>query len=409
MSNTYLRNQLGSGASLERLRAITHEARPASVRTLMSHFMMPIHHEGHISTDAPLGAFHKVVLRRDGSWEFQGHFRATGFYSYKASLATYLTCDDGTVIVFSTHGEAYGTNSSGERQFNFNQAGNNPLIYHNWAALRNASLRYELQYDENVFGVFGDALALIVKATAAIYTGGAAGAMILIGTETIDALNLHELSLPGTVGLFVIGGILWVGGPGALLTAIVAGTAVGAATASLVKQRRLSDEEYDFVDRVFKGTLPRDRILLTNLTGIGERPFTTPGPGNAILVNLGVGYDDPIRYTGYGAEAAGDQAPGQLLIHELTHAWQIAQNRFIPGLMCRGILNQVGTLGGNMDTYKYGPANKAWSEFNLEQQGSIVDQWFGGNGSQHKSEPMTQDDINPYWRYVRDNIRTGIA
>jgi hypothetical protein len=170
----------------------------------------------------------------------------------------------------------------------------------------------------------------------------------------------------------------------------------------------MTDEEFAFADRVFRGTLPRKRIVLTNLLGLGRRPFTMPTVGDAILVNLGAGFDDPIRYTGYGdADNPKRQKSGQLLIHELTHAWQIATTTFLPGMICGGVLNQATTIGGDMSVYKYGPAGPPFRDFNLEQQASIVDDWFAGTDPQ-SFPPLTESDENPYFRYVRDNIRTGV-
>lgn len=110
------------------------------------------------------------------------------------------------------------------------------------------------------------------------------------------------------------------------------------------------------------------------------------------------------------SKASGE--PGQLLVHELVHAWPIEHSHVIPGLMCSGIKNEVGTLGGNMDVYKYGPSTQNFDEFNLEQQASIVDEWFAGTaykGQQHSFQPMFENEKNPYWRYIRDNIRAGIG
>jgi hypothetical protein len=68
---------------------------------------------------------------------------------------------------------------------------------------------------------------------------------------------------------------------------------------------------------------------------------------------------------------------GQLLVHELTHAWQIAHASFLPGFICQGIVNQTNyTVGQNV--YIYGPPGPPWGSFNLEGEGAIVDQWFAG-------------------------------
>jgi hypothetical protein len=159
--------------------------------------------------------------------------------------------------------------------------------------------------------------------------------------------------------------------------------------------------------------------LLTNLVGFGGRPFTAPGPGGAILVNLDEGFGDPVHYTGKGGTNLGINAPGQLLVHELTHAWQIGNESFTPEYYCRAASTAVGTIGGDMSAYSYGPPGPPWGSFGTEEQASIVDEWFAGDknpnelGLQHAYAPMSADDQGPgqnsYYRYIRDNIRTGIA
>ena len=93
----------------------------------------------------------------------------------------------------------------------------------------------------------------------------------------------------------------------------MAGVAAGVTVELALKHRKLTDrpEEVDFANRVFQGTLPVDRIVLTNMLGIGGRPFTIPSVGNTILVNLGEGFDDPVHYEGKGDPAKPrKQAPG---------------------------------------------------------------------------------------------------
>ena len=140
------------------------------------------------------------------------------------------------------------------------------------------------------------------------------------------------------------------------------------------------------------------------MSGLGGRAFTTPNVDGTILVNIGNAFDDPMN----AQYPNSYPAKGQILIHELTHAWQIAHHSFLPGLMCEGVVNQaVKVLGGN--PYKYGPAGPPWgglSGFNLEAQGAIVDQWFAGNGSAGTTgRPM--DKNSPYWGYISNNVLLG--
>ena len=129
---------------------------------------------------------------------------------------------------------------------------------------------------------------------------------------------------------------------------------------------------------------------------------------------------DPVHYTGFGdSENPNEQAAGQLFIDELTHAWQIEHRTFLPGLMCEAVTSQSTTLGGDMSVYEYGSPGLDFSEFNPEQQGSIVDEWFAGSGNQGPGkegtgkqegfDPCQENDRNPYFRYIRDNIRTRIT
>ena len=131
-----------------------------------------------------------------------------------------------------------------------------------------------------------------------------------------------------------------------------------------------------------------------------------PGGDKKIYLNLGDGYDspDPIQYK-HGSY----DKPGQLLIHELTHAWQIAHAAFLPGLVCEGIVNQANNTVGQ-SVYVYGPPGPDWSSgFNLEQQAAIVDQWFGGKPTPVVPNRKEMDENDPYFIYIRDHIRAGVS
>lgn len=175
-------------------------------------------------------------------------------------------------------------------------------------------------------------------------------------------------------------------------------------TNALIKQRPLSAQEAEFAGSVFGNSLPApDRIILTNLSGLGGRAFTMPGADGKIYINLGDAFDrpSPLQYTNDNY-----RTPGQVFIHELTHAWQIAHASFLPGLICEGIVNQANNTVGQ-SVYQYGSPGPAWSTFNLEQQGAIVDQWFGGKRLVTVPNRSPMDPNDPYFVYIRDNIRAG--
>jgi hypothetical protein len=422
-----------AAASFETVRASVGLARPGSVRQMAERYVKDVVFDEPIITSdgVALGGHHRLTIRRDGGYRYEGHFRATGFPSFDVAILTTVgytvpipgvSAPAAAQVAFAAHGRVHGTNEAGDREHRWNFQGGSPLLAAEWHGVRQGTLNRQLDFDTDWFGPAGDVVGFLAQVVALGATFGAAGVAIVIVGEAADLLDLEQIVLPGMVGVVFAAGAAYVWGPSALFPAFVVGATV---TASLIKQRHMTEEERAFARTVFAGTLPMNRILLTNLVGFGDRPFTAPGPGGAILVNLGKGYDDPVRYTGKGGDKQGISAPGQLLIHELTHAWQIENESFTPEYYCRAVATSTGTLGGDMSTYGYGPPGPPWGSFGTEQQGSIVDQWFAGSddpddrSQQRIYRPKNDDDQgteqnpqkpqNPYYRYIRDNIRTGIS
>lgn len=56
---------------------------------------------------------------------------------------------------------------------------------------------------------------------------------------------------------------------------------------------------------------------------------------------------------------------------------------------------------------------RPWSNYGTEQQATIVDRWYAGlapGGNVIPGGARTQDEgVNQFFRYIRDNIRTGIT
>ena len=131
--------------------------------------------------------------------------------------------------------------------------------------------------------------------------------------------------------------------------------------------------------------------------------FNVIGVDGRIYVNLGSdAYNvGPMTYTNNSYPSK-----GELLIHELTHAWQIAHSSFLPGLVCEGVVIQANNQVGE-SVYRYPAPGGVWSSFNLEQQGAIVDQWFGGVRTAVVPQRSAMNPADPYFPYIRDNIRTG--
>jgi hypothetical protein len=421
-----VRTQLGLGlGSLEGLRTGLHVRRPSSLRDLLRRYAEPIILDEPLVTPdgVPLGGHHAVRLDRNGGFSHVGHMRATGFPSFNFGVRTVFQRDAATAVVAAS-GHVAGTVESGDRQVNWRQSGRNPAVALNWLAFKNSTAQTQINRDADWFADVGDVLAFAASVVGGAVVAGGTGACLMLGIEAADAAGLDEhVGVGGLAGLAVVGATLVIFSPAAIVPALVVGGALGTAIELALEHRPMTDEEFRFADRVFHGTLPRNRIRLTNMLGLGSRPFVVPGVGDAILVNLGEGFRDPTRYRGSGDPSKPhDRQPGQLFIHEMVHVWQVDVATFVPGLLCHALLNQSTTLGGDMAIYQYGPAaGTPWSAFNLEQQGKIVEQWFAGAGRQSMTPPqlaahgletaamIENEAINPYFRYIRDNIRQRIA
>jgi hypothetical protein len=289
-----------------------------------------------------------------------------------------------------------------DRDDDHHDSGANPLIRANWPDIKNGRLWVIKEYSATGVVGFVEDLAKAVLDVAAGAAGGALGVVIGLGAEIGQLFG--DLGIGGTFG--VIAGVVVFAAGGTVVMAVVAGVAVGAVTNALIKQRELSPQEAQFAAQVFGGSLPpADRIILTNLAGLGGRAFTMPGVDGKIYLNLGDAYDhpNPLKYTNNSYPT-----PGQVLIHELAHAWQIAHASFLPGLVCEGIVNQANNTVGE-SVYVYGPPGPSWSTFKLEQQGAIVDQWFAGTKTVVVPNRRAMDPNDPYFVYIRDNIRAGQA
>ena len=349
-----------------------------------------------------LGGEVTFILRRDGTYTVKFHMHGSGLVGYDFTVTATFVTPGGLTLVARHSGDVGGTTGGGPRDDDHEERGFNPLIRANWEDISKGRLLVSKDYSPA--GLAGEVLEVvsdIAKGVLTVAAGAAGGALGIAIALTAEAGKLFEELGVGSV-FGVIGGVVVFAVGGTLLLATVAGVAVGAVTNAMVKQRRMTAEEAAFADReVFGGRLPADRITLTNLSGIGGRAFVAPGGDGRIYVNLGDGYDTPMEFTN-------DSNPvkGQLFIHELTHAWQIEHGSFLPGLVCQGVVNQaLNTLG--VGVYAVPPPGAAWSGMSLEAQASVVDQWFAGEKTPSVPFRQPADPNDPYFGYIRDNIRAG--
>ena len=385
--------------------------RPVSLNALVAKIAslpdsVPFH--SIIETGTALGGEVTITLNRNGSYRFRGFMRASGALSFSFRVSAVVRSASKQVTVAAQHsGRVFGTDTPGDRQNNWDEVSDNPkrmqLIRNIWPDISGGTM--VVNRSSELSGVLGTAVDIVKDVAEFLLVAETLGAglaiCLVIGSELGDA-GVAVPGLGGVVGLGIVGGSLFIWGPLAIGPAILIGVAAGAVVDSMVKIRRLLPFEEDFARVVFGDSLDFEHVRLTNLSGLQTRAFTMPTVDNTILVNIGNSIDAP-------TDAVFDNypAPGQLLIHELTHVWQIQhgslKDGYVPGWLCRGILD---------GEYSPGSSGATWSSFGVEAQGSIVDQWFGGNKGNKKAEagkpessPMSED--SEWFPYIRDNIRLG--
>ncbi len=383
---------------------------PLSLTELVRHFDQPEIRtvQADLDADALHGAT-EFVMRSDGTYTFRGHLRATGFPSFAYKVQASVRCAAGVVIVVEAKGRVFGTDTPGDRQRDWSEDGTSPVIQSYWAALRTQP-RLETDLQKNLSGVGGalvDVAKTVVETYVAAQFSGVVGAVIVLGGELGAATGVAIENPKILAGVTVGSAMLMVFGPSAIIPAVIAGSAVALLTD--IKFRPMLREEVELAVTVFGNSLPIERIVLTNLCnptntakGFLAREFTMPGIADGkILVNLGknfaqpLGADHPDNAKVRGASYA---RPGQLLIHELMHAWQIHHLSFV-SLLCKALVSE---------DYRYDEVkvreHADWSDaFDLEAQAAIIDRWYGTHPDLGGFDALNDDRFF----YVSRHVRVG--
>jgi hypothetical protein len=389
---------------------------PFSTLDMINRLKMPISFHETITTPSgtALGGTVDLTLFSNGAYSFTVHMHDSGFDPYDFRVRCAFTTPGGVILLFQASGHTDGTGSSLfgtiHRDFDHKEEGSHPMIQPNWLDVRAGSMSVSKSYEDSgllstIEDIAKDLLGFLV---AEVTFGAGLALVIAVSAEISKAAGADFVGPGGLVGVAVAGGVVWTFGPSAIIAAVVAGVVAGAVTDALIRHRQIRQDEYDFAREVFGNTLPPvEQLYLTNLSHDGGRKYTWPNVDGNILLNLGDAFDDPM-----GHVEGGDMTPGaayttrgQGLIHELTHAWQIARFNFVPGLLCRRV------SGGA--SYTPGPADGNWgSDFGLEQQAAVVDKWFGQYGrgwtstADLRTKLATQPAMkDPYFHYIANNIR----
>jgi hypothetical protein len=167
------------------------------------------------------------------------------------------------------------------------------------------------------------------------------------------------------------------------------------------KQRALRQVEIDLAKTVFFETLPYNRILIGDgFSLIGGSAWMEsadmPGIGTGdyyVLHMGGVGYQDCTATAKIYGEG-NDRQVKTVFIHELTHVWQAFHGRWVFSNSMFSQACAIATTGDRSNAYSY-ESGLEWSDYNVEQQASIVEDWFVGG---------KREDIVLY-EYIRDHIR----
>ena len=166
------------------------------------------------------------------------------------------------------------------------------------------------------------------------------------------------------------------------------------------KRRELTIAEWDLGWEVFWDTIPYERVFIGDKFGFGGRAWMeciAPGffMDNIYILHLGeLGFQDATS----DARIYGPEFKKQVkhtFIHELTHVWQSHKKK--QWVFTRSVFSQAcEVLAGNeySKAYEY-KSDLKWNDYNVEQQASIVEDWFKAG--------MTTD--SELYKYIRDHIR----
>jgi hypothetical protein len=347
---------------------------------------------------AALGGWLDVTISEDGRTRWRGHAHDSGADGYDFGVTAILRSAGGRALAFAHQGHVGGTFTSGSRNHDWDdQYPAQAIVAAQYGDFERGSAEFTTNYSSDFGSAAESTLSFLGRwVLGSNPIGAGVGLVIFIGVEAGSLISTGSL-VPGAR---VAEGVLWLAGPSNTLLALAA---EGIASAGS-RTRELSDEEYNWANNeVFAGSLPpRDRIVLTDTIGGGNRAFTFPRFDGKITLNMGPeAFADPRQYH----VANGRRKVGEVFIHELVHAWQIAHTPMDLSLMADALASKVCEAAGD-NPYHYDGPGAAYGSFNLEQQAQIISDWFAGNPVAGQS-PTPKDMASPYFRYVLTNIRTG--
>jgi hypothetical protein len=326
----------------------------------------------------------EVTISLAGTVRFRGHVHNPGIESHSFRVRVVVRSPNIAVAaVYEGHGGGFQPTSDDPRDEDWDRTYEEPMVGFGFAEFQNGDLEILWNSKGDVSDWLEDAATFLARwVVGTVVLSPGALLVLTLGVEVGSLIATGGLA----AGARIIGGTLWLAGPGGTLVALAA-----EGVASLgSKEREISADEYGWADQqVFKGTLPpRDRIILTDTVGGGDAPFVFPRFDGKFTVNLGEGgYENP-------------KGLGGTFVHELVHTWQLENTHSDLGFIADGFAARVCRVFGS-DPYDLPPGAPPFAALGLEQQAQAVQVWF--------HESAVNRPLHRYYRYIVENIRTGTA
>ncbi len=149
--------------------------------------------------------------------------------------------------------------------------------------------------------------------------------------------------------------------------------------------RNLSSAEQTLVTKVFGWTLPPwNKIFINDGLGWSDRVYTLDDPPGCATIHIGPsGYPDCTSKATFAG-----QRIDAVFVHEMAHVWQFAKGYYVKSgsLWAQSVGSGYKVILGD-----------SWDDYNVEQQASIVGNWYA----------LGMSVRAPEFQYVDKVVRRG--
>lgn len=329
-------------------------------------------------------------------WHGSANTSGLDNYDYYASAIVPLPSNPRLMFGFHENGTVKGTLWPGDRTVYWDEWGSDTLLQHSdLRDLQNAAMEAEYDYSSSIVSTIKDVVGFALKFALGTVASSAGIGLALIGTAiTASVVGLAKGSWGA--GMRQASGILWMAGPYNTLVALGSELLVEAGEGA----EPIPQSVYDWLnDHVFDGMLPpHDDFTLTDTQGVNKRPFTFPRYDGQIMLNFNDDWFAALTQartlpTPPAQMNATDVTLISSLAHELTHACQLQKwgaKRFINSALA----SLPWQAGGS--AYGYDVGKERYSDYSMEQQGAIVEDWVSGKHSPSNLQLDLQSPLYPY-------------